>query len=70
MYDINNVVTFNMIIFNRWGDIIYETNKKEEYWDGTFNNTDVQQGVYGYIVTITDIYNFSHNYHDHVFLIR
>ena len=70
IYDIDDVVTFNMKIFNKWGDIIYETNKKEEYWDGTFNNTDVQQGVYVYLVTITDIYDNSHNFNGNVFLIR
>ena len=70
MYDINDVVTFNMIIFNRWGDIIYETTEKEEYWDGKFNNTIVQQGVYAYTITITDIYEKLHNFTGYVYLIR
>jgi len=70
IYDIDDVVTFHMQIFNRWGDMIYETNKKEEYWDGTFNNTAAQQGVYGYIITITDIYDVSHDLNGYVCLIR
>tara|TARA_B110000211_G_C14069015_1_gene549068 strand:- start:365 stop:2224 length:1860 start_codon:yes stop_codon:yes gene_type:complete len=70
MYDINDVVTFNMIIFNRWGDIIYKTTKKDEYWDGKFNNTIVQQGVYAYTITITDIYEKLYNFNGYVYLIR
>ncbi len=70
MYDINDVVTFNMIIFNRWGDIIYETTEKDEYWDGKFNNTIVQQGVYTYTITITDIFEKLHNFNGYVYLIR
>ena len=70
MYDINDVVTFNMTIFNRWGGIIYETTEKEEYWDGKFNNTIVQQGIYTYTITITDIYEKLHNFTGYVYLIR
>ena len=70
MYDINDVVTFNMKIFNRWGAIIYETTEKEEYWDGKFNNTIVQQGVYAYTITITDIFEKLHNCNGYVYLIR
>ena len=70
MYDINDVVAFNMTIFNRWGGIIYETTEKEEYWDGKFNNTIVQQGVYTYTITISDIYEKLHNFTGYVYLIR
>lgn len=70
MHDINDVLTFNMKIFNRWGDVIYETTEKEKYWDGKFNNTLVQHGVYAYTITITDIYENSYNYNGHIFLIR
>ena len=70
IYDIDNVVNYNMTIFNRWGEIIFETNEIGRYWDGRFNNTDVQQGLYVYIITITDIYEKSYNYNGHVFLIR
>lgn len=70
MYDINDVKTFNMKIFNRWGEIIYETNEKEEYWDGKYNNTIVQQGVYAYTITISDIYKKLYNFNGYVHLVR
>jgi len=70
MYDINDVVTFNMTIFNRWGDIIYETTQKEDYWDGKFNNAIVQQGVYAYTITITDVFEELYNFKGSLYLIR
>jgi len=70
IYDIDDVVTFNMTIFNRWGDIIYETTEKEEYWDGKFNNTIVQQGVYAYTITITDVFEELYNFKGSLYLIR
>ena len=70
IYDIDDVVTFNMKIFNRWGDIIYETNEKDKYWDGKFNNTIVQQGVYAYTIIITDIFEELYNFKGSLYLIR
>jgi len=70
IYDIDDVVTFNMKIFNRWGDIIYETNEKDKYWDGKFNNTIVQQGVYTYTIIITDIFEELYNFKGSLYLIR
>ena len=45
---INN---FNMQIFNRWGQIIFESNNVTETWDGTYDGRSVPQGAYVYRVT-------------------
>ena len=39
---------YTMYIFNRWGDLIFETHNMEVGWDGTFagQNFQVQDGVY------------------------
>jgi gliding motility-associated-like protein len=39
---------YNMVIYNRWGQLIFETKHFEEGWDGTFNGKLVQPGVYIY----------------------
>jgi len=39
-------------IFNKWGQLIFETNNYEIAWDGTFNGKYVQFGVYVYYVRI------------------
>ncbi len=37
---------FKMLIFNRWGEILFETNNALIGWDGTYNGSYVQDGVY------------------------
>lgn len=37
---------FNMKIFNRWGEIIFETNNDKIGWDGTYHEKLVQDGSY------------------------
>lgn len=37
---------FNMKIFNRWGEIIFETNNVEVGWDGTYHDEIVKDGTY------------------------
>lgn len=37
-------------IFNRWGEVIFETNDIEKGWDGTFNGEPQPMGVYIYTV--------------------
>jgi gliding motility-associated-like protein len=42
---------FNMLIFNRWGEVIFETNDAKVGWDGTYMNQLVQDGIYFYAIT-------------------
>lgn len=48
----------NLQIYDRWGELVFEAvpnhkpNEKGEGWDGTFNNGDVVQGVFVYVVNI------------------
>lgn len=44
-----NIVDFHMMIFNRWGQLLYETNNIYNGWDGTFKGQDCAQGVYFYV---------------------
>lgn len=37
---------YNMKIFNRWGELIFESNDSEVGWDGTYNGSIVPEGVY------------------------
>ncbi len=45
-----NVQSIEMKIFNRWGNIVFETNDKDINWDGKnkYTNTDCSEGVYFY----------------------
>jgi gliding motility-associated-like protein len=37
---------FTMLIFNRWGEIIFETHNDKIGWDGTYNGEICQDGSY------------------------
>ena len=38
--------TFEIWIFNRWGELIYNTKNMSNYWDGTYKNSLVQIDTY------------------------
>ena len=44
---------FNLIIFNRWGQIVFESTDIEEGWDGTKNGSPLNQGVFVYKLDVT-----------------
>jgi len=37
---------FNMKIYNRWGEVVWETNNANSTWDGTYNNSICPDGTY------------------------
>ena len=40
-------------VFNRWGQMVYENNSDpKKGWDGTFNGTPAEMGVYNYVIII------------------
>jgi gliding motility-associated-like protein len=45
------IATFKMLIYNRWGELLYETTDLQKGWDGTFKGVLSQQDVYIYKVS-------------------
>ncbi len=43
----------NFTIYNRWGEMVFQTNNPKEGWDGTFNGIMQPLGVYMYTVNAT-----------------
>ncbi|MBN4066090.1 PKD domain-containing protein, partial [Candidatus Amoebophilus asiaticus] len=48
--NIDGIFNLDFKIFNRWGELIFESNNINRGWDGTYNGKDVDVGVYTYIV--------------------
>ena len=44
------IVEFRAIIYNRWGQKLYEWTDINDGWDGTYNGTPVKQGTYFVLV--------------------
>ncbi|MBL4577108.1 MAG: gliding motility-associated C-terminal domain-containing protein [Flavobacteriales bacterium] len=61
-----------MLIFNRWGDLIWNTRDLYEGWNGIANEgeREAQQDIYVYRVNIIDIYDIPHEVVGRVALIR
>lgn len=42
---------FQIRVYNRWGEIIFETKDKTKFWDGTYRGGLVEPGVYPWVLT-------------------
>jgi gliding motility-associated-like protein len=40
-----------MLIFNRWGEVIFETEDRTKVWDGSYRGEPIPIGVYPWIIT-------------------
>ena len=50
---IDHVDEYHLMIFNRWGELIFESFNQEEGWDGSFKGQPAKQDVYIWKVTGT-----------------
>ena len=49
------ITELHFIIYNRWGEQVFETRDQSIGWDGTFKGEQVNTDVYGYFLTVTCI---------------
>jgi len=64
------IASYQMLIFNRWGEMLFESNDYDFHWDGRFRGHQVQVGVYVYKFMVTDWEGDIHYYEGHVNLMR
>ncbi|MDR0803321.1 gliding motility-associated C-terminal domain-containing protein [Fluviicola sp.] len=50
---------FELLIFDRWGEIIWETHDVNSTWDGTYNGEPVTPGAYTWVARVKEIYTDS-----------
>jgi gliding motility-associated-like protein len=46
---------FELQIFNRWGEVIWESHDPVAAWDGTYNGQPVQQGTYTWLIRTREL---------------
>lgn len=61
---------FHMEIYNRWGEIIFESYDQNIGWDGTYNGKLSQDGVYVWKISAKLVDNQNETFVGHVSLIR
>ena len=52
-----DVFDYKLEVFNRWGEIIWQTNDPEDFWDGTYNGRKVIDGTYNWMIETKDKFN-------------
>ena len=64
--------TFNLLIYDRWGELIYKTNDVNVSWNGRKNNSGeiLKQDVYVYKITFKDVKKKQYEKVGHVSLLR
>ncbi|NBW38514.1 MAG: gliding motility-associated C-terminal domain-containing protein, partial [Cytophagia bacterium] len=48
------ISSFEMKIFNRWGELVFTSNSIDEGWDGTLRGVDQPDGTYAFVSNLTD----------------
>lgn len=63
--------TYEFFIFNRWGEIVFQTNNKFNGWDGTHKSIKAKEDVYVWKIIVKDARNSrKYEYKGHVNLLR
>jgi gliding motility-associated-like protein len=50
-----NLQNFTLKVFNRWGEVIFESSNPNDGWDGKFQGNPVQNDTYVYQVTAKNL---------------
>jgi gliding motility-associated-like protein len=67
---VNDVGSFNLQIFSRWGEFLFESNDQTKGWDGNFKGKMCQDDAYVYLLKVTSLTGKKYKYTGSVTLIR
>ena len=66
-----DIYDFDFLIFNRWGELIWENHDPEIGWDGTYNGNIVQSGTYTWKIVVKDLeFDYRKTYTGHVNMLK
>jgi gliding motility-associated-like protein len=61
---------YDFLIYNRWGELIFEAHDLEADWDGVYAGDMVKDDVYVWVIRVTDNQDLEHEYRGHVTLLK
>jgi gliding motility-associated-like protein len=61
---------YRLYIFNRWGEMIFESQSPTTGWDGTYRGFNAPSDVYVWKIVLTDNLSNKRQYTGHVTLLR
>src|SRR4051812_16594495 len=50
-----NLQDFKLLVYDRWGEVVYESTNPNEGWDGSYKGNPVQNDTYVYQVTAENL---------------
>jgi gliding motility-associated-like protein len=64
--------SYNLEIYDRWGQVIFQTNNPKEAWTGNVLNGEyfAANGVYNYQIRMKDLIELPHAFSGHIVLFR
>lgn len=66
-----DIYQFNLLIFNRWGEVVWESNDIEVPWEGTYGSGIAPEGVYVWKLRTRNPYDDNvYQFSGHINLIR
>ena len=69
-YIYGEIQSLDLVIYDRWGHILFETKDKLLGWDGTCHGKEVPSGVYGYKINVVDYKGTVINQSGNITLVR
>ena len=64
------IIKAEMVIFNRWGEKIFQSDGNKQRWDGKYKGEVVQNGVYYYSIKVVTYTSAIHYYHGTLNVLR
>lgn len=62
--------SFKWLIFDRWGEIVFESSDPHQGWDGTYHDKLAQDGAYTWKLNVDDGRNGTKEYTGHVIVLK
>lgn len=61
---------YEMKIYNRWGQKVYDGSDCQNFWDGKYEQQDAPEGVYAYYIIATDMGGKTYQFNGSITLLR
>ncbi len=66
----DGILKFEMMIFDRWGNLVFTSNNINKGWDGKYKGSEAVMDAYVYSITVQDLKKHDKTYRGVINLIK